>query len=195
MYARWLIWVAVDRGIWACQRSFDREGIVTLAAVYSIGFIVPRFRFQCHTYLCKKQWRYWILCRTERRQVEIVLLYNKQDFRKNAFWYLHSLATFLRDFCPYGCTAITQSLQICLLQIHEGNFLFHHKGSLMAWDLQSGSRNQFKMIWALWHGTIRRWLDCSYKWMVMVSNNTGQENIPHIITPLDKVDLCFHAKF
>lgn len=49
---------------WACS---------TVAAVYSFSFIVPRFWSQCHIYLCKKQRRYWILCRTERRQVEIVL--------------------------------------------------------------------------------------------------------------------------
>lgn len=43
-----------------------------LSNVHSAGFILPRSRLRCRAYLCKKQWRYWILCRTERRQVETV---------------------------------------------------------------------------------------------------------------------------
>lgn len=53
----------VSKGyLWSARRD--------LSNVHSAGFILPRLWLRCHTYLCKKQWRYWILCRTERRQVE-----------------------------------------------------------------------------------------------------------------------------
>ncbi len=62
-------------------------------------------------------------------------------------------------------------------------------GSLLDWDLVTGghlskvnslscSRNQYEIIWALWHvhypagSSIRRCVHCSHKGMDMVSNNT-----------------------
>lgn len=85
MYVRWLIWVIVYRGRLSISVKLGQSwACMTVTAVYGMRFIMPRFWSQCHTYLCKKQWRYWILCRAERRQVETVLC-SKLHFMKCDF--------------------------------------------------------------------------------------------------------------
>ncbi len=81
----------------------------------------------------------------------------------------------------------------------------------------SCSRNQYEMIWALWHGAlfcwkyIRRWVHCSHKGMDMAvvfkqcsigtkGRNVCQENIPHTITPPEllrqgRMDPCFYVLY
>jgi len=101
------------------------------------------------------------------------------------------LETFLGDFGPYWHDSITQLLQICRLHIHNVNLPFHHISKVLYWteiwwlwshlstvNSLSCSRNQFEMIWALWHGAISCWkqhqkmVHCGHKGMDMVSNNT-----------------------
>ena len=85
----------------------------------------------------------------------------------NSLWHRFNkaLKTFHRGFGPYWHDSIMQLLQICCLHIHDVNLPFHHipqrcSIGLRFWDCGghwstvnslSCSRNQFEMIWALWH--------------------------------------------